>query len=86
MLGNISPVFLGFLPFLLAYYHLPIVRHSLLAGLAGLVSLTTWLLIEPFVLFTRFFLVPLGLLAAPLSASVVAVEQDLRHGRAARLR
>jgi hypothetical protein len=84
MLGNISPVFLGFLPFLLAYYRLPIVRHSLLAGLAGLASVTTWLLIEPFILFTRFFLVPLGLLTVPLSASVVAVEEDLRHGRTAR--
>jgi hypothetical protein len=84
MLGNISPFFLGFLPLFLAYYRLPMVRHSLLAGLAGLVSVTMWLLIEPFILFTRWLLVPLGLLAVPLSASAVAVEQDLRHGRTAR--
>jgi hypothetical protein len=80
MLGNLSPLFLGFLPFLLAYRHLSIVRHALIAGFAGLTSITTWLLIEPLVLFTRWLLIPLGLLAVPLSASVAAVEQDLRRG------
>src|SRR5262249_37029579 len=50
-----------------------------IAGLAGLTAIMTWLLIEPLILFTRWLLVPLGLLAVPLSASVVAVEQDLRR-------
>ncbi len=79
MLGNISPFFIGFFPFLLAYRHLPQVRRSMLAGLAGLVSTMTWLLIQPHVLFTRFLVVPLGLLAIPLSASAVAAEHDSRQ-------
>ena len=80
MLGNLSPLFLGFFPFLVAYRHFSIVRPAWIAGFAGLASITTWLLIEPLLLFTRWLLVPLGLLAVPLSASVVAVEQDLHRG------
>jgi hypothetical protein len=80
MLGNISPLFIGFFPFLLAYHHFSIVQPALIAGLAGLVSMSIWWLIKPLILYTRWLLVPLGLLAVPLSASVVAAEQDLHHG------
>jgi hypothetical protein len=80
MLGNISPLFIGFLPILIVIYRRSFgVRSALIAGLAGIVSVSTWLLIEPLVLYTRLFLVPLGLLSVPLSASVVAVDQDRRQ-------
>jgi hypothetical protein len=84
MLGNISPLFIGFLPFLLAYHRLPIVRSALIAGLAGFASVTTWLLIEPLILYTRWLLVPVGLFAVLLSASVVATEKDLHYTHTAR--
>ena len=76
MLGNISPLFLGLLPFLIFYRRGPNMKLALLAGAAGLVSILSWFLIEPLVLFTRFFLAPLALVAVPLSASVIAAEQD----------
>ena len=80
MLGNISPLFIGFLPFLLLYYHSPLVRPVLIAGAAGLLSVITWwLLINQLLLFARWALVPLGLFAVILSAAVVAAEQD-PHG------
>ena len=76
MLGNISPLFVGFLPFLLIYHSLPSVRLTLLAGIAGLITMFTWLVIKPMLLYTRWLLIPLGLFAVPLSASGVAVEED----------
>ncbi len=85
MLGNISPLFLGFFPFLLVYRRLPMLKPAWIAGLAGLVSIATWLLIEPRVLFSRFLLVPLALLAVPLSASLVAAEQDRPRSSTVRL-
>src|SRR5262249_13070786 len=51
MLGNISPLFLGFFPFLFICYRSPELKPALISGLAGLVSIATWLLIEPLVLF-----------------------------------
>jgi hypothetical protein len=81
MLGNISPLFLGFLPFLLLSYQSSLVRPALIAGFAGLVSMSTALFITPLFLSTPYFIAPLGLLALPLSTSVVAVERDFCHGR-----
>ena len=79
MLGNISPLFIGFLPFLLAYRRSPLVRPALIAGGAGLLSVITWwLLINKLTLFARWALVAFGLFAVTLSAAVVAAEQD-RH-------
>jgi hypothetical protein len=85
MLGNISPLFVGFFPFLpLTYHCFSIERAALKAGLAGLTSVMTWLLIMPLALHTRWLLVPLGLLAIPLSAAFVAAEQGLRKDRTVR--
>jgi dolichyl-phosphate-mannose-protein mannosyltransferase len=85
MLGNISPLYIGFLPFLIVIHRRSfMVRSALIAGLAGVVSITTWLFIEPLMLLTRLLLVPLGLLAVPLSASVIAVEQDRRQDHTVR--
>jgi hypothetical protein len=85
MLGNISPLFIGFLPFLLlTYSSYPLVRATSPAGIAGLVSLATWLLIEPLILFTRWLLIPLTLFTLPLSAALVSLENELRSTRASR--
>ena len=81
MLGNISPLFIGLVPILLFYVYgrSPIVRPTLAAGSAGIVSIATWLLIKPFMLYTRWLLVPLALLAIPLSTSVVAGVREQRE-------
>jgi hypothetical protein len=85
MLGNISPLFLGFLPFFfLAYPAYPLVRATLPAGIAGLVSLAIWLLIEPLILFTRWLLIPLALFTIPLSAALVSLAPELHFTRASR--
>jgi hypothetical protein len=85
MLGNISPLFIGFLPFfLLAYRFSSLVRSTYVAGVAGLVSMITWWLIEPLILFTRWLLIPLALFAIPLSAALVSLEQEIRYTRASR--
>jgi hypothetical protein len=85
MLGNISPLFIGFLPFfLLTYPFPPLVRATSPAGIAGLVSLAIWLLIEPLILFTRWLLIPLALFTIPLSAALVSLEHELRSTRASR--
>jgi hypothetical protein len=85
MLGNISPLFIGFLPLLLLYYRSPIVRSGLIAGLAGLISIITWwLFINQLFPHARWVLLPLALLAICLSASAVAAEQDPRPIRTAR--
>jgi hypothetical protein len=41
----------------------------------------TWLLIDPLILYTRWLLIPLGLLTVPIGASVFALEKDLHHTR-----
>ena len=46
MLGNISPLFIGFFPFLLLS-HRHLIQPVVIAGISGLTSLATWLLIEP---------------------------------------
>jgi len=84
MLGNVSPLFVGLLPLLLLYRRSPTVRPALAAALAGLVALTTWLLVEPLILFTRWLLVPLALLAAPLGAALVELDQDRGRDRLVR--
>ena len=83
MLGNISPLFIGLVPTLLFYWRLPTVRPTLTVGIAGIVSIAIWLLIKPFMLYTRWFLVPLGLFAIPLSTSVVAAVREPHRGGAA---
>ena len=85
MLGNISPLFIGFLPFFLLIYRFSsLVRSTYVAGVAGLVSMITWWLIEPFILFTRWLLIPLALFAIPLSAALVSLEQEIRYARTSR--
>jgi hypothetical protein len=85
MLGNISPLFIGLLPFLLlAHRSYSLVRSTYIAGLAGLASLVTWLLIEPLILFTRWLLIPLALFAIPLSAALVALTEELYYARVSR--
>jgi hypothetical protein len=85
MLGNISPLFIGLMPFfLLTYRSYSLVKSTYLAGLAGLASLTTWLLIEPLILFTRWLLIPLALFTIPLSAAFVALEEELHCTRVSR--
>ena len=85
MLGNISPLFLGFCPLLLLYYRASLVRLGLLAGLAGVVSITAWwLLVNKLFPYTRWVLLPLALIAICLATSVVAVELDPRPARVAR--
>lgn len=79
MLGNISPLFLGFAPFLFFYYGTPIVKNTRAVGLAGLASLAAWFAIEPLVLFSRFLLIPLALLTIPLSAAVCAADREVQH-------
>lgn len=79
MLGNISPLFLGFAPFLFVYCRSPLVKSTIAAGLAGLASLAAWFAIEPLVLFSRFLLIPLALLTIPLSAAAFAAERHVRH-------
>jgi hypothetical protein len=84
MLGNISPLFLGLVPFIIAYRNSSVMRPALIAGLAGLIAWITWLSIHPLILFTRWLLVPLALVAVCLSAAVVAAEKDLRQTIASR--
>jgi hypothetical protein len=85
MMGNISPLFIGFLPFVfLTYRAYPVVKSTYVAGIAGLVSLTTWLLLEPLILTTRYVLLPLALFTIPLSAAFVALEHELCYARASR--
>lgn len=85
MLGNISPLFIGLLPFfLLAYRSYSLVRATYIAGLAGLASLAIWLLMEPLILFTRWLLIPLALFTIPLSTSLVVLEKELHYTRTSR--
>ena len=76
MLGNLSPLFLGLVPLFLLYRRGAVLGRAPIAGLAGLVAVIAWMLIEPLILHTRWLLVPLGLLAVPLSAALVAFEDD----------
>jgi hypothetical protein len=82
MLGNLSPLYVGLVPFVFILS----IRRAIppgiwVVGAMGMVALGTWLLIEPFVLFTRFLLVPLGLLALPLGMAFVLAERSVQGGR-----
>jgi len=82
MLGNISPLFLGFLPLLWIYQHFSLVRSALIAGFAGLISVSMWwLIVNELPPYPRWILVPLGLFAVLLSAATIAAEQDCRPAR-----
>jgi hypothetical protein len=81
MYGNLSPLFVGFALLFWAYRRCDLVRLGRVVGLCGLISIGMWLLIEPFALCTRWLLIPVGLLAIPLSASVVVAEQASRTDR-----
>jgi hypothetical protein len=86
MLGNISPLFIGFLPFFfLTYRFYPLVKSTYPSGIAGLTCLAVWLLIEPLILFTRWLLIPLSLFTIPLSAAFVAFEHEMQYSRPYRL-
>ena len=84
MYGNISPLFLGVVPLILIYYRSSLMQSSFAAGVAGLASLGTWLLMFPQILATRYVLVPLGLVAVWLGTSGVAAEPDVRQHTATR--
>jgi len=70
MMGNISPLYLGLLPFL---FFLPKQNHIhvKIVGLVGLSGLVVWWFIQPLTLNTRYLLIPLALIAIPLSAIYV---------------
>ena len=70
--------------FLLTYPSYPLVRATFPAGISGLISLATWLLIEPLILFTRWLLIPLALFTIPLSAALVSLEHELHSTRTSR--
>ena len=72
MLGNISPLFLGFLPLLIIYWRSRWVKISIVAGIAGVAGLICWLLLYPLILFTRWLLLPLALFTVPLGAASAA--------------
>ncbi|MGH7827002.1 MAG: hypothetical protein ACREQ7_17745 [Candidatus Binatia bacterium] len=85
MVGRLSPLFIGFLPLLFLYYRSPSVRSGLMAGLAGVIGITTWwLFLNDLFPFIRWMLVPLGLCAVLLSTGIVAAERDLQVSRVSR--
>jgi hypothetical protein len=53
-------------------------------GLSGLTSIAVWLLIEPLILFPRWFLIPLAFLSIALASAVVTAEETLTAGRLVR--
>jgi hypothetical protein len=82
MIGNISPLFLGFSPFLLMYWRVPLVRSALIAGFTGLISVGTWwVIVNDWLPYPRWILVPLGLFAVSLSAAAVTADNDCRSER-----
>jgi hypothetical protein len=83
--GNISPLFLGCLPLFLLYRADRLPRLTSLAAVGGVVSLLSWLAIKPLILYTRWLLIPLGLLTIPLSAGLVAADSDRSGSRGSRL-
>jgi hypothetical protein len=83
-LGNISPLFLGLLPFLLFYNRSPVVRSGLIAGLAGFISIIAWWSLFRTFPNARWLLVPFGLLAVYLSSAAIAAERDPRLTLSAR--
>jgi hypothetical protein len=81
MLGNVSPLFIGLLPFVLLFHRSPLVRSSALAGWAGFIAIFTWwVTFNGLFPYTRWVLVPLGLFAVALSTGLVASEQEWRAG------
>ena len=81
MMGHLSPLFLGLIPLLFVrsiWNSLcPMVR---LLGAMGLFSLVTWLFVEPTVLYTRWLLVPMALVAVPLGAAAVEAMESRAYG------
>src|SRR4029079_16587464 len=84
MLGNISPLFVGLVPIWWAYRRTAALNRTFGTAAAGLASLGAWIAIEPLVLFTRFLIVPLALLAIPLSRALVAAQEDHNDVRSVR--
>jgi hypothetical protein len=80
--GNISPLYVGsLLPLVLAYRHVPLTEDARMAGIAGLLSIVTWLCIKPLVLYTRWLFIPMALLAVPLSAILVVLTSQSNNFR-----
>lgn len=82
MLGGISPLYLGLVPLLL----LPSIRKALtshvsLMGVMAVISFVTWMLIGPRILFTRFLLLPLVLMAVPLATAFVETVRNVHGSR-----
>lgn len=81
MLGNLGPLFLGFFPFFLICRRFVTVQSTMIVGVAGLVSLASWVLVQPLILFTRYLLPAVALIAIPLGAAAAAAEGALRDSR-----
>jgi hypothetical protein len=77
MLGNVSPLLLGFVPLWFLYKRVPSSRSGYIAGWAGLLSVITWwLVINQLFPYPRWILVPIALLAICVSGAVAAAEND----------
>lgn len=79
MLGNASPLYLGFLPFWFSRRRSAEVGAARPALVLGALILVTWLLLEPRTLHTRWLLVPLALLAVGLAPAFVAADAALQE-------
>lgn len=84
MLGNLSPLFLGFMAPWLICRHAPEVRRGRQALGLGLLILATWIAVEARALHTRYLLVGLGLTAVGLAPAFVALDERLGRQRAPR--
>jgi hypothetical protein len=81
MLGNLSPLYLGLLPIYIIFRRTYLVRSTTIHGQVALVILLTWLAVEPFILFTRWLLIPFALLSIPLAAGAVEAEKSLENSQ-----
>jgi hypothetical protein len=81
MLGGLSPLYIGLIPLLFdrTIWNRLELRVRLL-GTMGLVSFGTWLFIEPNILYTRWLLIPLALIAIPLGAATVEALEPRSYG------
>jgi hypothetical protein len=85
LLGNISPLFIGCLPFFFLYRRSMLVRSGAAAGIAGASAIVAWwLFINGLFPNPRWIVAPLGLVAIALSASLVAANDDFGTGLLAR--